>query len=317
MNSLNHILQRVCLVSLLGLSISTSFADNILPPMPDDDTTLSQDRSSTTPDANSNNDTSDSISSDGHSNTDENADSAIPIQQTTTTQSIPQSETNEQSTDLKQVMPAAQSQPTTQTKPVTIDCQYRIPAEVKSVDQTVLTTWAKIAATQSFSFNPGTLNQQLEALKACYTEPGWQSFNDALQKSGNLDAIKSQQLTVSSQLNGSIKIDTIQTSQWSITVPMEVVYQNDKEKLMQLLDVRLTVGRKTTGGLGIMQLIATPQKPAAPVRSQQRSNVQAPMTTTNTMPAPNAAPATTPTAATPETTPETTPATTSTSTTTP
>ena len=63
----------------------------------------------------------------------------------------------------------------------------------------MIKTWAEAAAMQSFSFNPNSLDNELSQLKTCYTNQGWQGFNDALQKSDNLSAIKSQYLTVTSQ----------------------------------------------------------------------------------------------------------------------
>jgi len=157
---------------------------------------------------------------------------------------------------------AAPSNPATPQTPSVIDCHYRIPAETTNIDETTISTWVKKASVQSFDFNPASIDEELEALKSCYTDQGWQGFNDALQKSGNINAIKSQHLTVSSQVSGEVKINILKDNQWKVTVPMQVVYQNDKEKLTQKLTVDLLIGRKITGDLGIMQMIATPQQPA-------------------------------------------------------
>ena len=99
------------------------------------------------------------------------------------------------------------------------------------------------------------------SLKNCYTDQGWQGFNEALQKSGNITAIKSQNLTVSSQVDGDLKLNAIKDNQWKVTIPLQVVYQNDKEKLTQLLTVDLLIGRKISGDLGIIQMIAAPRDP--------------------------------------------------------
>jgi len=149
-------------------------------------------------------------------------------------------------------------QPAPQPAPV-VDCQYRIPAETASVEQSLLSTWVEKAVVQSFDFNPATLDDQLAKLKLCFTDQGWQSYNDALQKSGNINAIKTQHLSVSSQTDGELKINPVKENQWKVTVPIQVVYQNDKEKITQLLSVDLLVGRKVSGDLGIMQIIATPR----------------------------------------------------------
>lgn len=143
-----------------------------------------------------------------------------------------------------------------------IDCNYKIPAKTTVVEQGVLLTWAKNAALQSFSFEPATLDAQMTNLKNCYTDQGWQGFNDALQKSGNLESIKTQQLTVNSQLDGEPTLVETKDNQWKLSLPVQVTYQNNKDKITQNLNVSLTIGRKPSGDLGIMQLIAMPRDTA-------------------------------------------------------
>lgn len=153
---------------------------------------------------------------------------------------------------------------TTPTKqadsPQKIDCQYKIPATTTKIEDGLVKQWAEKAAQQSFDFENATLNNQLLALKACYTDQGWLSFNDALQKSGNLNAIKTQKLNVSSMVMGSSIVAAVKDNQWKVSVPLQVVYQNDKEKITQMLSVDLLVGRKLSGDLGIMQMIASPKE---------------------------------------------------------
>ena len=161
-----------------------------------------------------------------------------------------------------------------------IDCKYRIPAETTTIAQTLVSTWAGKAAVQSFNFNPATMDEELGQLKSCYTDQGWQGFNDALTKSGNIDAIKTQHLTVSSQVDGEIKVTPIKDNQWKVNIPLQAVYQNDKEKLTQLLTIDLLIGRKISGDLGIMQMIATPRQtgaPEQPTASQPSAPAAAPV----------------------------------------
>lgn len=150
-----------------------------------------------------------------------------------------------------------------QTPPV-IDCNYHIPADTVHVDQSTISEWAGKATVKSFEFNPTSIDKELADLKPCYTDLGWKGFNDALQKSGNIEAIKTEHLSVSSQIEGNIKFNEAKDNQWKVTVPLRVVYQNDQEKLTQLLSIDLLIGRKVSGDLGIMQMIATPhqQEPA-------------------------------------------------------
>ncbi|WP_078061533.1 DotI/IcmL family type IV secretion protein [Legionella saoudiensis] len=154
--------------------------------------------------------------------------------------------------------PAAQVAPAPAPTAV-IDCNYKIPAQLKTVEQSVVLAWSEKAVIQSFSFDPNTLDAQMQKLQTCFTEQGWTGFSTALKKSGNLEAIKSQSLTVSSHVDGQGFITDAKDNQWKVTLPLVVVYQNEKEKVSQLLSVDLTVNRKPTGDLGITQMIATPR----------------------------------------------------------
>lgn len=187
--------------------------------------------------------------------------------------------------------------PTPTVSPV-VNCDLHIPASQVSVDATLITTWASKAALQSFSFSPVTIDNQLDALKACYTEAGWKGFYDAIQKSGNVNSIKSQQLTVSSQEEGEATINTVKDNQWKVILPIQVVYQNDKEKVTQHLNVEILIGRKATGDLGIMQMIATPRpvveapQPTKPIENPEpiQAVVPAPIENTEAAPTPDEAP---------------------------
>ncbi|CEG56024.1 DotI/IcmL family type IV secretion protein [Legionella fallonii] len=154
------------------------------------------------------------------------------------------------------------TQPQAQPAPV-INCEYKISAQTKSIEQSLVLTWSEKAVVQAFDFAPATLDSQMQKLKLCFTEQGWAGFNSALEKSGNIEAIKTQKLTVSSQLDGQPQVTEAKGNQWKITLPLQVVYQNDKEKVTQLLNVNVTVGRKMSGDLGIAQMIATPRTPGA------------------------------------------------------
>jgi hypothetical protein len=158
---------------------------------------------------------------------------------------------------------------TTQTPPVEataqaanpINCEYKMPKKTAQVDPALVLSWAEKATIQSFNFDVAKLDEQLEALKNCYTEQGWKGFNDALQKSGNLESIKGQQFNVNSQMDGEAQFVDKKDNQWKIMLPVQVTYQNSKEKLTQSLSVTVLVGRKSSGDLGIMQLVAMSRNP--------------------------------------------------------
>ena len=160
---------------------------------------------------------------------------------------------------VEQSAPATQNASESQKKPEVINCNYKIPAETAKIDEALVLSWAKKATMQSFDFNSSSIDTQLQELQSCYTENGWVEFKTALQKSGNIEAIKIQKLMVNSAVDGQAQILETKDNQWKITLPLHVAYQNDKGKVVQLLHVNLTIGRKLTGELGIMQMIATPR----------------------------------------------------------
>ncbi len=150
-------------------------------------------------------------------------------------------------------------------EPPIIDCDYKIPGEMSKIDQSVILSWAEHAVMQSFNFSSDSLEEQLQKLHTCYTENGWAEFKNALEKSGNVQTFKTHKLTSSSQMDGVAQIDESRENQWVLTLPLKVVYRFDTANITQLMQVRLIIGRKITGELGIMQLNSTirPEEPAA------------------------------------------------------
>lgn len=220
-----------------------------------------------------------------------NAVYADPIQSVTPTPQTPSTlptapaPSPQPGQNLPSVQPAQPASPE-------INCEYKVPPETKTIDQSLVLSWSEKAVAQSFTFDPINLDTQIQKLQPCFTEQGWTGFNTALQKSGNLEAIKSQRLTVSSQVEGAPIVTEAKDNQWKITLPLQVVYQNDKEKVTQSLSIDLTVTRKITGDLGITQMIAAPKGTVKQEKSDASSN-------TSMNPSPNTAPLPSPTGSTP------------------
>lgn len=144
--------------------------------------------------------------------------------------------------------------------PEKIDCTMKIPADQKEVNQTVIEKWAEQAAVQTFTMQADTVDQQLTGLEKCFTKNGWQGYKNALDKSGNLDAIKKEKLDVSSTVSGKPTIENEKDNQWSVIVPLTVVYKNKTDSINQNLNVKLLITRDKEGSFGIMQVVAAPQK---------------------------------------------------------
>lgn len=158
------------------------------------------------------------------------------------------------------------SQDTTVVKkesPVAINCQYNLKDNNGEVSNELLTKWADFAATHAFDYSYLNIDKQLSALEPCFTKAGWQSYNKALTESGNIAAIKEQQLMVSSQLKGQSTIKSNEDKKWQVIIPLEVSYESKEQRITQLLNVTLDIGLKISGNLGINQIIATSGKQAA------------------------------------------------------
>lgn len=171
----------------------------------------------------------------------------------TSTQSIP-------GTGSGTTVPVQTQNPTTILANQPMNCSLHIPVETTTIDSNIVMKWTEKALQQSYDFDFNAIDKQLTSLKNCYTDQGWQSFSEALAISGNVNAIKSQKLTASSMIDGKPQLIEAKDSQWRLTLPLQVVFQNDKEKITQSLSVYLVVGRKINGDLGIMQIIASPRE---------------------------------------------------------
>ncbi|HAZ7574136.1 DotI/IcmL family type IV secretion protein [Legionella sp. PATHC032] len=145
-----------------------------------------------------------------------------------------------------------------------VSCRYKIPEETIKTDKNVILQWAEYAATQSFAFDFTAIESQMSKLQSCYTENGWVEFNSAMMKSGNIEAIKMQRLTMTSEINGVAEFLESRENQWIIALPLKVTYKNDTTRVSQLLNIQLTVGKKINGELGVIQLIATLDPASSP-----------------------------------------------------
>lgn len=85
-----------------------------------------------------------------------------------------------------------------------------------------------------------------------------------MYKSGNIEAIKTLQITMSSEIARGAQLLEAKGNQWKIELPLKVLYQSDKGKAVQLVNINLIVNRKITGELGIRRMIATLSDTSAP-----------------------------------------------------
>lgn len=161
-------------------------------------------------------------------------------------------------------------------KPAIIDCNYKIPQDTKKIEEFIISVWTAKAVIQVFSFKHDSIDTQLQQLKACFTDLGWEDFKADLQISGNLEAIKSQKSSISSQIGGKIEVKEIEDNQWDVVFPLNVFYQNDKAKVTQKLQIHVNVGRKVSGDLGINNLVAATKPETQPQAAGRKTAPQTP-----------------------------------------
>ena len=163
-------------------------------------------------------------------------------------------------TETPEKAPAKTEEATTPESPIAINCSYKVPKDMSTIDPTLIKQWAEHAAIQSFQFDPTNLKSELAALKDCYTDQGWKAFNEALKTSGNLEAIQSNNLKVTSKIRGTSNVQDVKEKQWKVSIPMDVSYKNKEKQLLQSLNVDLLISLQKSGLFGIMQVIAVPKQ---------------------------------------------------------
>jgi len=141
-----------------------------------------------------------------------------------------------------------------------LGCETTVPDGQQSIDASLVQQWAQNAALQAFTMNAKDLETQMKSLEGCFTKKGWEGFRSALEKSGNMKVISQEKLSVSASLNGSPTMQSSNDKEWSVLVPIKVIYKNEKTSMNQDLNVQLLVSLQSDGKLGIVQIVAAPQK---------------------------------------------------------
>lgn len=156
------------------------------------------------------------------------------------------------------------------------NCEYKIPASMKTIAPDVVTKWAENATIHAFHFELNKIDEQLQKLQACFTDKGWVNYKNALQYSDNLEVMKRKKLNMTSQLDGVPISIQIKEDHWKVIVPLKVWYYNDQEKTIQTLNVHLLIVRKASGDLGVLEIAALPRQTAEDFINQ--NNLKRPTT---------------------------------------
>lgn len=102
------------------------------------------------------------------------------------------------------------------------------------VTNSYLLQWAETVGRSSYNLDFVHYQDQIDQLKTYFTPQGWQKFMEALNASGDLDAITQNKLFVSAVVNGPAVI-LLQTELrgryvWRVQMPLLVTYTSASDK---------------------------------------------------------------------------------------
>lgn len=140
-----------------------------------------------------------------------------------------------------------------------VDCKSLIPESASQNRRKFIKKYSAYVAKQTFAFNYLSIDFDLSQIKECFTDEGWTQFKTALDHSGNVALVKNNLLTSSSQIIEPIAIQHIANeARWEVDVPMQIVYQNDKKKITQMISVHLNILEMPDRHVSILQIMGKP-----------------------------------------------------------
>jgi len=140
-----------------------------------------------------------------------------------------------------------------------IRCTSTVPDYSEKAKLRFIKDWATYVAQNSFSLNHDDLENHLKQLQFCYSSSGWNQFNQALHKSGNLNLINQHHLKANTDVIGPIEVNHHpKYSSWTAMIPMRVVYQNQTQRISQEMNVHLTINQQSDNHLAVIQIVGRP-----------------------------------------------------------
>lgn len=130
-----------------------------------------------------------------------------------------------------------------------------------------LLNWARDAAVLSFHYDYTNMNQWLTQYSTYFDVRGWFHYYQALKKSGNMEKVSHNKLTVSSTPLEPPKIlwqgVDLGIYKWRVEMPLLVQYETPEgKKIQQKLKITMSLRRtdESTGkqGIAIQRFIAKP-----------------------------------------------------------
>jgi len=145
-----------------------------------------------------------------------------------------------------------------------------IPLDQPYVDDDQLLRWAVEACTAAYSFNFLDYRNNLQQARKYFTEAGFASYVQALERSGNLATVETKRLVVKAYLTDNPviisrgKLGGQERYVWQVEVPMVVRYVSAGTEIKQPVLIKLLIGRVSTldsvSGVAIAQFVVEDRK---------------------------------------------------------
>lgn len=145
--------------------------------------------------------------------------------------------------------------------------QPLIPLDRPHLSAAEISTYSAEAVTASLTYSFATYQQDFQRAQQYFTKPrGWNSFVDAIQKSGTLDLVKNRRLNTTAIAQRAVivreGIGANGIYEWTVQMPVRVTYQSASEVTGQNLMVTVTLERLQSyehpRGAAISRFVAAP-----------------------------------------------------------
>jgi intracellular multiplication protein IcmL len=107
--------------------------------------------------------------------------------------------------------------------------------------------WSEMVARKAYNLDFLNFNQSLSQVRPYFSDDGWLAFQDALTKSGLLNKIQQEKLTLSAVANGPVVIlkryVTAGRYSWDVQLPLLVTYSSSSMQAKQQLYIAMTIRR--------------------------------------------------------------------------
>jgi intracellular multiplication protein IcmL len=134
-----------------------------------------------------------------------------------------------------------------------------------SVNRSTLLDWTTKAVMKANTYNFTQWREQLTVASADFTNKGWESFQQALKASGNLEAVIARRLIATARVDGPVVvsreyIDPARRYTWIVQIPFIITYEGsgssrNEQRLLATVTVVRVPTTESEKGIGIDAIV--------------------------------------------------------------